>query len=498
MRLFNSKALFICILLSIYPIYSQSDKSSIDLNTAPETSTIATSTVSLIDSVINFSKKYLGSPYRGGGKGPNSFDCSGFTSFVFNNFGIKLGSSSGDQAEQLPTISKNDIQPGDLVFYNGRRRGSRVGHVGLVISKHENGEFDFIHSASSVGISVSNSESDYYNRRYVKAGRVFAFDSLIARTNTSNSDYQPHNSNNNSNSYNSENDTPNQQRTQTVTVQKTIPAKYHTVKSGETLSSIANKYGLTVTQLKKKNHLKKDFLSLKQRLKIKDEQEIAVVEKRKPIIENTVKADSTQANNVITEINSPEMQSAYHTVKKGETLFSISKMYSVKTKDIISLNNLKNESIISGQRLKINKIENASMAQEDKQTNNQPIENNKPEQKEVTLVNENNYGTHIVSRGETLQSISKQYGITIASLKELNNLTTNNILAGQKLTTPFEGSSLKKTAIAKQKAKTHTVKSGETLSEIAEKYHCTVRELKTWNNKSNNKLSLGEKLKIKI
>lgn len=411
MQLFSSKALFICLLLSMQPIFSQTDNSPIELNTPSQTSDLASGTILLVDSIINFSKQYLGSPYRGGGKGPTSFDCSGFTSFVFNNFGIKLGGSSGDQAEQLPTISKNDIQPGDLVFYNGRRRGTRVGHVGLVISKHENGEFDFIHSASSVGISVSNSESDYYNRRYVKAGRVFAFDSLIARTNNTNSEYSSQIA------YSSlapEKNAPNEQNAQTIRVQKTIPAKYHTVKSGETLSSIANKYGLTVAQLKKKNHLKTDLLSLKQRLKIKDEQEIAVVEKQKPFIEHSVKADSMQANNVITETNSPEMQSTYHIVKKGETLYSISKIY----------------------------------------------------------------------------------GITFAAFKELNQLTTDKITVGQKLTIPLKGASSNKTSIAKPKTKMHTVKSGETLSEIAEKYHCTVRELKTWNNKNNNKLSLGEKLRI--
>jgi LysM repeat protein len=73
-------------------------------------------------------------------------------------------------------------------------------------------------------------------------------------------------------------------------------------------------------------------------------------------------------------------------------------------------------------------------------------------------------------------------------------MTTDNIQAGQKLITPSDNTN--KVVAAKKKTKTHTVNSGETLSEIAEKYNCKVSELKKWNNKSSNKLSLGEKLKI--
>lgn len=420
MQVFGLKVLFICLLFSIHSSYSQSDNTHTDLVVAPVILDNSASHISIIDSILNFSKQYIGRPYRGGGKGPNSFDCSGFTSFVFSNFGIKLGSSSGDQAEQLPAVAKNDILPGDLVFFNGHHRGSRVGHVGLVVSKHEDGTFDFIHSASSVGISVSHSESNYYNRRYISAGRVFTSDSLLAnyKFNKQNISIEPEIS--------IQPEVYESEKVVETTVKKTIPAKYHTVKSGETLSSIANKYGLTVAQLKKKNNLKKDFLSLKQRLKIKDKQEIAVVEKLKPTVATVIKTDSVKVEKVNNDTELIVVKLDFHTVKKGETLFSISKEYGLKVKDLIKINNLKTESIIVGQRIKLNDDVKIDLAQETKTTN-----------------------------------------------KTIN-------------------------AKPKPKHKTHTVKSGETLSEIAEKYNCTVRELKAWNGKSNNKLSLGEKLKIVI
>jgi len=425
----RSVGLIICLVflqLNIHNAFSQSDKSPSTLVVPPVITNNSDSHISIIDSILTFSKQYLGRPYRGGGKGPNSFDCSGFTSFVFSNFGIKLGSSSGDQAEQLPTIAKNDILPGDLVFFNGYRRGSRVGHVGLVVSKHENGEFDFIHSASSAGISISHSESSYYARRYVKAGRVFSSDSLLAnyKFNQKSTGTKPE--------INSDTIVCEQEILPETIVKKTIPAKYHTVKSGETLSSIANKYGLTVAQLKKNNHLKGDFLALKQRMKIKEKQEIDVVDKQKIIVKKLVKADSVKIETLNKETQIAELKTEYHTVKKGETLYSISKTYGVKVNELIKINNLKTESLFYGQKLKI----------EDEVSSELYAVDNK-----------------VVS-------------------------TTDNVK--QKTITP------------KPKTKTHTVKSGETLSEIAEKYHCTVRELKNWNNKNNNKLSLGEKLKIKI
>jgi LysM repeat protein len=491
MQVFGLKVLFICLLFSMHSVYSQTEKSPTDLMVAPVITDNSASQISIIDSILNFSKQYIGRPYRGGGKGPNSFDCSGFTSFVFSNFGIKLGSSSGDQAEQLPTVAKNEILPGDLVFFNGHRRGSRVGHVGLVVSKHENGTFDFIHSASSVGISISHSESNYYDRRYVSAGRVFTTDSLLAsyKFKKQNIAIEPEIS--------IQSEVCDDNKTIEIPVRKTIPAKYHTVKSGETLSSIANKYGLSIAQLKRKNNLKSDFLSLKQRLKIKDKQEIEVVEKHKPTVASAIKTDFVKVDNLNVEVKPNENKSEFYTVKKGETLFSISKEFGVKVKDLIRINNLKTESILAGQRIKLNEDVKFEKAHGTQKNDNQSADNQSAVL-DNAVSNETTYGTHVVTKGETLQSISKQYKLTIAELKELNKLSSDNILAGQKLITPTIGLNKNKPIKAKQKTLSHTVKSGETLSEIAEKYNCTIRELKAWNGKSNNKLNLGEKLKIVI
>ena len=103
--------------------------------------------------IVKSAMKYLGSPYRSGHMSPKSgFDCSGFTTFIF---------------------SKQNLKAGDLVFFSGSRASkSNVGHVGIVTSVDESGNFKFIHSSCSQGVTVSSSQEAYYAKRYIGACRV--------------------------------------------------------------------------------------------------------------------------------------------------------------------------------------------------------------------------------------------------------------------------------------------------------------------------------------
>lgn len=127
----------------------------------------------LHDEVIQYGRKYLGKPYRYAAKGPHSFDCSGYTSFVFSKFGYKLSPSSAGQDRQVSTIKrKEELAKGDLVFFEGRARNGRVGHVGIVTDVKRNGEFDFIHASTNNGVIISKSTEPYYASRYLRGGRV--------------------------------------------------------------------------------------------------------------------------------------------------------------------------------------------------------------------------------------------------------------------------------------------------------------------------------------
>lgn len=140
---------------------------------ASRTGVATPSTTSIQHDLLTYSKEYLGKPYRYAGKGPNAFDCSGFTSYVFRNFGYRLHSNSAGQDRQVPTISRSeDLRPGDLVFFEGARRNGNVGHVGIVTESLPNGQFRFIHASTTSGVIISRSTEPYYAARYLRGGRV--------------------------------------------------------------------------------------------------------------------------------------------------------------------------------------------------------------------------------------------------------------------------------------------------------------------------------------
>lgn len=124
---------------------------------------------STADKLIAFAKKLLGVRYVYGGSSPKGFDCSGFTSYVFSNFGISLARSSSAQAKGGTAIKKSQLQAGDLVFFTSPGHPSSVGHTGIYI-----GDGKFIHassSSSSKKVIISDLTSGTYAKRYLSARR---------------------------------------------------------------------------------------------------------------------------------------------------------------------------------------------------------------------------------------------------------------------------------------------------------------------------------------
>jgi len=130
----------------------------------------AAATQELIDEAM----KHLGARYRSGSKGPNSFDCSGFTSYVYRQQGEgDIGCSSRDQYARHTPVKREDLQTGDLVFFTSPRSGRNVGHVGIVVDVDPiSGTFSFIHASSRSGVIVSQSNEGFYQQRYIGARRV--------------------------------------------------------------------------------------------------------------------------------------------------------------------------------------------------------------------------------------------------------------------------------------------------------------------------------------
>lgn len=125
----------------------------------------------MIDDLLSEAHRYIGRPYVHGAKGPSAFDCSGFSSYIYKQFGYNLSPSSRTQYTQGEKVNRNDLRKGDLVFFTSRSSGKNVGHVGIVVSAdNEKGTFKFIH-ASIRGVKVSEFEG-YYVPRYIGARRI--------------------------------------------------------------------------------------------------------------------------------------------------------------------------------------------------------------------------------------------------------------------------------------------------------------------------------------
>lgn len=158
-----------------------------------------------------------------------------------------------------------------------------------------------------------------------------------------------------------------------------------------------------------------------------------------------------------------------HKVQKGETLSHIAERYRVSVKNIMIWNNLKNDKIYEGQKLKIIKHSNTQ---------------------------QNNF--HVVQVGESIWSIAKKYNVSEQDIMKWNNLTTDKIYPGQKLIIyPNQYTTSTNKSTSAQSNKTiYVVKSGDTIWSIANKYNVSEADIMKWNNLKNDKIFPGQKLLI--
>ena len=211
------------------------------------------------------------------------------------------------------------------------------------------------------------------------------------------------------------------------------------VKRGDTLYSIADRYNITVDELKRINNLTTNTITIGQILNI-----------------NT----NNQNNNI-------------YEVKRGDTLYSIANKYNTTVQELKTLNNLQTNTLSIGQNLLI-PIKNSDTEP------NEPNIPNYPPEEEIPIETE----IYIVKKGDSLWLISKNNNITVDYLIKLNNLSTINIKVGDKLLIP------------KRERQTYIVKKGDTLWSISKNNNISVEELKRLNNLNSNLLSIGQELII--
>ncbi|WNM19634.1 LysM peptidoglycan-binding domain-containing protein [Flavobacterium capsici] len=267
--------------------------------------------------------------------------------------------------------------------------------------------------------------------------------------------------------------------------------KYHKVKKGDNLGEIANKYDVSVAEVKKWNKLKSNNINLGASLKIvKNERVVTIVKKeiKADKVNSTIEEETQVALNENNDAQAnPE---DFYVVQKGDNLFTIAKKFNVSLEDLKEWNNIEDGIIQSGSKIVLNNESKASKEVE---------ETPKAETKIVE---------YVVKSGDNLGAIAKKYNASISDLKDWNELEDDNITVGSKLivskklfVVPNQTvKATKNQAVAqskKEEVKHYYVKKGDSLFSIAKKYPgVTISDIKKWNDIKNESIKPGMKLRI--
>ena len=118
--------------------------------------------------IADFALQFVGYPYVYGGSSPSGFDCSGFTSYIYKQFGYSINRTASTQLDNGYAVSRSELQPGDLVMFKKGSTSKRATHVGLYIGNNQ-----FVHaSTSSVGVIISSMSEAYYTTGFVGGRRL--------------------------------------------------------------------------------------------------------------------------------------------------------------------------------------------------------------------------------------------------------------------------------------------------------------------------------------
>ena len=275
--------------------------------------------------------------------------------------------------------------------------------------------------------------------------------------------------------------------------------KYHKVRRGDSLSEISDKYGITMAELKKWNHLRSNKAPMGRRLKIITKEAVASQDKKVTKPDTTsVKESTAIASNTAKIFKEEKVISykdvvKYHKVKRGDNLGEISDKYGVSVAELKKWNKLRNNNLMTGDKLKIIKNERVVTTvrkeiKADKNATETAVTSN-----EAT---ENPTDFYEVQKGDNLFSIAKKFNVSLEDLKKWNNLNDLNVEQGSKLALVNNDEVPAKEATYKTEVKIteHIVDRGENLGIIARKYDVSISDIKDWNKIEDNNIQLGAKL----
>lgn len=240
---------------------------------------------------------------------------------------------------------------------------------------------------------------------------------------------------------------------------------YHRIKKGENLNSIAGKYGVSVSEIKDWNNLQSNKILLGSRLKI---------------------YSSKTSNYLVSneDVKTQKKSSLFkYKIKSGDTIGEIAQKFGVTSTQIRRWNGLSSNQLLAGKTLKIYSGDNTSSLGD------------------ITTKTPATVNYYKVKSGDTIGKIAGLYKVSPSSIIKWNNITDNKILVGQKLKiySDYSVNDLQtKTSrnSSKNSSKLHTVRKGETLYSIATNYSLSVDKLKSINRISDNKIVVGQKIRL--
>lgn len=282
------------------------------------------------DKVIESGKKYIGTPYQFGAPVGNtaSFDCSSFSATIFAEHGIQLPRVSEDQAKMGIAVTQQQLQKGDLLFYDTNFDG-RINHLSVYISSTE-----MIHASSSVGVHITSPNTNYWNTRFVTVRRV-----ILEETNQNNQ---------------------------------------YIVKQGDTLFLIARAHQVTVQQLRDWNQLQSDVIFIGQRLIVQGQttsinqvqvpsangfhtvasgESLWTISRSYQVsINELIEWNGLSSNTIFVGqrlvVQNPAAVKTY-IVKAGDSLWKIATEHNTTVARLTELNNLTTSTILVGQTLRL-------------------------------------------------------------------------------------------------------------------------------------------------
>ncbi len=304
----------------------------------------------------------------------------------------------------------------------------------------------------------------------------------------------------------------------------------HRVKKGETISSIANKYGITpelladANNISKKIKLKRNSIlkipvpydensltfsypdfdePVNEDLENNSEDDEILVEiltsgsDIQPATERTIEQNSSERK--LYSYNVTNKSPIKYIVRKGDSLTKIAETFETRITDIRIWNDLPYDRKISvGDELTIYvpnekytyfvNLAKYSLIEQEALKKMAIVEDDKIEVKKKFI-------THIVKRGETLSLIASRYNVSVNDIREWNKLKTYRLTTGKRLRIYTSGQD-RLIANRVRENQFYTVKRGETLSEIARKFKVSVNDLRSWNNLQNDHLRAGQRLVI--